>query len=93
MGMDRMRQEHMGRMMEDMDHRTTGGGWRMQRDEDDMDVTRVIKMRIGRAVASRSASNTTTGTNFAATRTEGLPLIQTLFTGRPARRAYSAVVV
>jgi len=35
MGMDRMRQEHMGRMMEDMDHRTMGGGWRMQRDDDD----------------------------------------------------------
>jgi hypothetical protein len=37
MGMDRMRQQHMGRMMEDMDHRTTGRNWRMQRDEDDMD--------------------------------------------------------
>lgn len=36
MGMDRMRQQHMGRMMEDMDHRTTGS-WRMQRDDDDMD--------------------------------------------------------
>lgn len=37
MDMDRMRQRHMGRMMEDMDHRTTGGNWRMQRDDDDMD--------------------------------------------------------
>lgn len=37
MGMDSMRQQRMGRMMEDMDHRTTGGNWRMQRDEDDMD--------------------------------------------------------
>ena len=36
-GMDRMRQQHMGRMMEDMDHRTTGGNWRMQRDDEDMD--------------------------------------------------------
>ncbi|SFJ80175.1 hypothetical protein [Bradyrhizobium sp. Gha] len=36
-GMDRMRQEHTGRMMQDMDHRTMGGGWRMQRDDDDMD--------------------------------------------------------
>ncbi|MBB4382941.1 hypothetical protein [Bradyrhizobium sp. SBR1B] len=34
MDMDRMRQRHMGR--EDMDHRTTGGNWRMQRDDDDM---------------------------------------------------------
>jgi len=33
--MGRMRQEHMGRMMEDMDQRTMGGGWRMQRDDDD----------------------------------------------------------
>ncbi|WP_158670499.1 hypothetical protein [Bradyrhizobium guangdongense] len=37
MDMDRMRQRHMGRMMDDMDHRTTGGNWRMQRDDDDMD--------------------------------------------------------
>ena len=37
-GMDRMRrQQHMGRMMEDTDHRTTGGNWRMQRDDEDMD--------------------------------------------------------
>ena len=37
-GMDRMRrQQHMGRMMEDTDHRTTGGTWRMQRDDEDMD--------------------------------------------------------
>ena len=35
--MDRMRQQHMGRMMEDMDHRTTGGNWRTQRDDEDMD--------------------------------------------------------
>jgi hypothetical protein len=33
-GMDRMRQQHMGRMMEDMDHRPN---WRMQRDDEDMD--------------------------------------------------------
>lgn len=37
MGMDRMRQQHMGRMMEDMDHRTTGGNWRAQRDDEDVD--------------------------------------------------------
>lgn len=37
MGMDRMRQQHMGRMMEDMDRRTTGGNSRMQRDDDDID--------------------------------------------------------
>lgn len=37
MGMDRMREQHMGRMMEDMDHRTTGGNWRTQRDDEDMD--------------------------------------------------------
>lgn len=37
MGMDSMRQQRMGRMMEDMDHRTTGGNWRMQRDDEDMD--------------------------------------------------------
>lgn len=37
MGMDRMRQQHMGRMMEDMDHRTTGGNWRTQRDDEDVD--------------------------------------------------------
>jgi len=36
MGMDRMRQQRMGRMMDDMDHRTTGRSQRMQRD-DDMD--------------------------------------------------------
>ncbi|MGJ4900470.1 hypothetical protein ACQR0V_02810 [Bradyrhizobium sp. HKCCYLS2058] len=37
MGMDRMRQHRMGRMMDqDMDHRTTGRSSRMQRD-DDMD--------------------------------------------------------
>ena len=36
-GMDRMRPEHMRRMMEDMDHRNTGGNWRMQRDDEDMD--------------------------------------------------------
>jgi pyruvate/2-oxoglutarate dehydrogenase complex dihydrolipoamide acyltransferase (E2) component len=35
--MDRMRQQHMRRMMEDMDHRTTGGNWRTQRDDEDMD--------------------------------------------------------
>ena len=32
MGMDRMRQQHMGRMMEDMDHRTTGRNWRDEMD-------------------------------------------------------------
>ena len=38
MGMDRMRQHRMGRMMDqDMDHRTTGRNARMQRDDDDMD--------------------------------------------------------
>ena len=37
MGMDRMRQQHMGRMMEDMDHRTMGRNQRMQRDDEDMD--------------------------------------------------------
>lgn len=37
MGMDSMRQQRMGRMMEDMDHRTTGGNWRMQRGDEDMD--------------------------------------------------------
>lgn len=37
MGMDSMRQQRMGRMMEDMDHRTTGGNGRMQRDDEDMD--------------------------------------------------------
>ena len=36
-GMDRMRQQHMGRMMEDMDHRTMGRNQRMQRNEDEMD--------------------------------------------------------
>jgi hypothetical protein len=35
MGMDRMRQHRMGRMMDqDMDHRTTGRNSRMQRDDD-----------------------------------------------------------
>ncbi|MCK1683888.1 hypothetical protein IVA87_32040 [Bradyrhizobium sp. 147] len=37
MDVDRMRQRHMGRMMEDTDHRTTGGNTRMQRDDEDMD--------------------------------------------------------
>lgn len=37
MDMDRMRQRHMGRIMEDTDHRTTGGNSRMQRDDEDMD--------------------------------------------------------
>ncbi len=38
MGMVRMRQNRMGRMMDqDMDHRTTGRSSRMQRDDDDMD--------------------------------------------------------
>ncbi|QOZ51881.1 hypothetical protein XH90_11235 [Bradyrhizobium sp. CCBAU 53338] len=37
MGMDRMRQQHMGRMMEDMDHRTMGRNQRMQRDDEDRD--------------------------------------------------------
>ena len=37
MGMDRMRQKHMGRMMEDMGHCTTGRNCRMQRDDGDMD--------------------------------------------------------
>lgn len=38
MGMDRMREHRMGRMMDqDMDHRTTGRNARTQRDDDDMD--------------------------------------------------------
>ncbi|WP_377831059.1 hypothetical protein ACFKHW_40420 (plasmid) [Bradyrhizobium lupini] len=36
MVMDRMRQEHRGRIMDDLDNRTTGGNWR-QRDDDEMD--------------------------------------------------------
>ena len=36
-GMDGMRQQHTGRMMEDMDHRSMGGNWRTQRDDEDMD--------------------------------------------------------
>lgn len=50
MGMDRMRQQHMGRMMEDMDRRTTGGNSRMQRDDDDIDRRSRYTMRIARIV-------------------------------------------
>ena len=73
-GMDRMRrQQHMGRMMEDTDHRTTGGNWRMQRMMKIWTDARDTAMRIGRADASRSALNMKTATNFVVTATELTP--------------------